>query len=171
MTKYLKTTKHRNRRRTKPPIILYDDREKRPWTFLQSVNYGWTMERTHLKTGDYTFKGKEKKFVIEKKSGLSELFTNLSAKNRPTFRDFLRRLSEFQVKAIVVEDDLSNVKQCVRILHDRSGGRMKMNEDTIYYWVARITTQYRIPILFTGNDIHVQCRIIHNLFTEAYECI
>jgi ERCC4-type nuclease len=171
MTKYLKTTRRKTKRRTKPPVILYDDREKRPWTFLQATNYGWKMERTHLKTGDYTFKGCEKKFCIEKKSGLAELFTNLSAKNRPTFRDFLRRLSEFQVKAIVVEDDLSTISQCVKLLREKSNNKICMNEDTIYYWVSRITVDYRIPILFTGRDIRTQCRMIHNLFTEAYECL
>ena len=168
MAKFL-NKKKKARRKTKPKVILYDDREKRPWTFLRS--YGWTMERARLKTGDYTFKGYEKKFTIEKKSGLHELFTDLTAKYRPTFKAFLHRLSEFQIKAIVVEESLSHTAQCVRILKSKSGGRSCLTETTMYYWISRITLDYRIPVLFTGGNLRTQCRLIHNLFTEAYECL
>ena len=170
MTRFIKTRKKTNRP-AKRPVILYDDREKHPWLFLQAVNYDWQMERTHLKTSDYTLKGFEKKLAIEKKSGLTELFTNLTAKNRPTFREFLRRLSEFQIKAIIVEDSLSNVAQCVKILKSKSGGKFRLTEATMYYWISRITVDYRIPVLFTGSNIRTQCRLIHQIFMEAYNVL
>ena len=168
--RYIKSKK-KVRRPRRRPVILYDDREKRPWTFLQAAGYGWQMERTHLKTGDYTFKGKQKKLAIEKKSGLAELFTNLTAKNRPTFKEFLRRLSEYQTKAIVVEDSLNNLSRCVKIIREKSRGKSRLTEATIYYWISRITVEYKIPILFIGTDIRTQCRMIHQLFTEAHECL
>lgn len=169
MTRFIKTKKRKTRRITKPCVILYDDREKHPWLFLRS--YGWTMQKARLRTGDYTFKGYEKKFSIEKKSGLSELFTDLTARYRPTFKVFLHRLSELQVKAIVIEDDLSRVAQCVKILRSKSGGQSRLSEATMYYWISRITVDYRIPVLFTGGNLHTQCRLIHNLFTEAYNVL
>jgi len=169
--KYITTKKKQAKRRRKPPVILYDDREKRPWLFLQAPGYGWHMERVHLKTGDYTFKGREKTFVIEKKSGLAELFGNLTAVNRPTFRNFLRRLSEYEVKAIVVEEDLSYLSRAVKIMKQKSKGKACMTEDTMYYWISRITIDYKIPVLFLGSDIRVQCRMIHQLFVEAQECL
>ena len=171
MTRYVTNKKKKTRRITKPRIILYDDREKQPWTFLCASGYDWQMKRTHLKTGDYTFEGFEKKVSIEKKSGLLELFTNLTAKNRPTFKAFLLRLSEFQIKAIIVEDDLSNTAQCVKILKAKSHGKSCLTEATIYYWISRITVDYRIPVLFTGTNLRTQCRLIHQIFTEAYECL
>ena len=171
MARFIKSKKKKSRRITKSPVILYDDREKHPWTFLQATGYDWTMERTRLKTGDYTFKGFEKKVSIEKKSGLSELFADLTAKNRPVFKEFLRRLSEFQIKAIIVEDDLSNVRKCVTMLKSKSHGKLRMTEATIYYWVSIITVDYRIPVIFTGGDIHTQCRLIHQMFTEAYDVL
>lgn len=171
MTRYLKTKKKKTKRRTSSPIILYDDREKQPWTFLQATGYNWQMERTRLKTADYTFKGFEKKVAIEKKSGLAELYSDLTAKNRPTFKNFLLRLSEFQIKAIIVEDDLSNVAKCVSIMKAKSRGKCQLTEATIYFWISRITVDYKIPVLFTGLNLRTQCRLIHQIFTEAYECL
>ena len=171
MTRFIKTKKKKAKRRTSLPIILYDTAEKHPWTFLRAPGYGWQMERQHLKTGDYTFKGHEKKVSIEKKSGLAELFTDLATSYRPTFKNFLYRLSEFPIKAIIIEDDLSNVAQCVKILKAKSRGKCQLTEATIYYWISRITVDYKIPVLFTGLNLRSQCRLIHQIFTEAYECL
>lgn len=155
---------------TELPVILYDKQEKRPWIFLQQ--YGYKMERVHLKVGDYTLKGFESKVSIEKKSGLAELLIDLTAKYRETFKRFLTKLSEVPICAIVVEDDLSRVATVIKTLQQKSNGKLQLTETTVYYWVAKITLDYKIPVIFTGRDWRVQGHIIKHLITEAHkQCI
>lgn len=155
---------------SKLPVILYDDRERRPWLFLQE--YGYTMRKKRLKIADYSFTGFEAQVAIEKKSGLTELLSDLRASYRPTFKRFLTKLANVPVKAIVVEDDISRVVAVIKELQHKSNGKSRLTVETVYYWVAHITLHYRIPIIFTGRDWRVQGHTVKHLFMEAYEqCI
>lgn len=148
------------------PMLLYDDRERHPWAFL--IQYGYKIERAHLYVGDYTFKGYEKRVAIEKKSGLLELLGDLTAAYRPTFKRFLDKLSAVPIRVIVVEDDLSNVNTAIKVLQKKSNGKSRLTTDTVYYWVAKIVIEYKIPIVFTGTNIRCQANTIHHILTEAW---
>jgi len=152
-----------------PMVILYDDREKRYWMFLQQY---WPMRKQRLKVGDYTIQGLEDQVAIEKKSSLEELLNDLTMKYRPTFVRFLTKLSKVPVKAIVVEDSLSNVAKALEKVRRKSGGRSRLTPETIYYWLAQITIKYKIPVIFTGNDWGTPVRVVRHLFMEAQrQCI
>jgi len=139
-----------------PMVILYDDREKRYWMFLQQY---WPMR-------------KQRQVAIEKKSSLEELLNDLTMKYRPTFVRFLTKLSKVPVKAIVVEDSLSNVAKALEKVRRKSGGRSRLTPETIYYWLAQITIKYKIPVIFTGNDWGTPVRVVRHLFMEAQrQCI
>ncbi len=157
--------------KTKPmPVLLYDDRERRPWLFLKQC--GYKMQRTHLSVGDYTFVGYEKQVAVEKKSGLAELLGDLSASYRPTFKRFLDKLAAIPIKAIIVEDDLSNVAKVISVLQKKSNGKSRLTATTVYYWIAKITLEYRIPVIFTGRDISTQIHTIDHLLKGAWnQCI
>lgn len=124
--------------------ILQDDREKHPWTCLHKP-----VEVKRLKTGDYTIKGWEKQVAIEKKSGLVELLTNLSAPSRPRFVRFLKRLRDYQVRIIVVEQVCTEeaVRRAVAIVREKSQGRCCLDENTLWHWIGEIQTYYQIPML------------------------
>ena len=162
MTRYLKKKKQPAKKFT----ILYDDRERKPWMFLQER---WQMERVHLKVADYTIQGFENQIAIEKKSGLAELFTDLTAKYRPTFVRFLKKLSEYPIKCIIVEQPLTNpgIYSTLNILRKKSRNKIKLTPDTIFYWTSVITIEYNISMVFTDKTSVRQ--IVPVVFEEAYK--
>lgn len=145
------------------PPVLYDKQEKRPWVLP------FKMKRVNLKTGDYTFEGFEDKIAIEKKSGLIELLNDLANGYRPTFERFLKRLSEYPVKVIIVEDTLSelSINRALTHIRRKSGGKARLTAKTIYYWVAEIAAKYGIPIIFVGKRAKMD--LLPEIFRASYE--
>ena len=156
--RYLKKTKT-----SKQFTVIYDDRERKPW------NLPFKMEKKRLTTSDYTIKGFEKVIAIEKKSGLIELLNDLANGYRPTFERFLKRLSEYPVKVIVVEDTLSELSISRALTHIRrkSGGRARLTSRSIYYWTADIAAKYGIPIVFVGKRAKMD--LLPEIFRAAFE--
>ncbi len=145
--------------------ILYDDREKKPWTFLADR---WLMKKKRLRTGDYTIEDMEDLIVIEKKSSLMELLSNLTAANRKRFCRCLGRLSLIPYRAIVVEDNLDHLSYALTTLRNKSA--CQLTEDSVRYFLARITMTYGIPLLFVGtrnDNIEI---VASRLLIEAYTC-
>jgi len=146
--------------------LLRDDREKTPWNFLSEI---WPMETKRLWVGDYTIKGFEDKIAIEKKSGIKELLTNLSAPNRETFKQFLEKLSTYQIKCIIVEEPLNStqIDSVLRFLGKRSKNRVKLTAETIFFWTARIVIEYNIPMIYA--DKRSVREILPNVIKKAYQ--
>jgi len=146
--------------------IVYDDREKRPWTFLEK-DYG-VMKKKRLKCGDYSIEGYEDCIAIEKKSGVGELFANLTGRYRETFKRFLKRLSKYPVKCIIVENGFSdsNINSVLYTLRKKSKNRLQLSDDTMYYWVSEIMCKYSIPILFV--DKRTMKKVLPFVFESAY---
>ena len=140
-----------------------DDREKKAWDLPYKV------ERKRLKTGDYSLVGFENVIAIEKKSGLIELLNDLTADYRNTFEKFLKRLSKYPVKCIIVEDTLSELSISRALMHVRkkSGGRARLTSKSIYYWTAEIAAKYGIPIVFVGKAS--KAYLLPEIFRAAFE--
>ena len=77
-------------------IILVDDREKRPYDFP-----GVEVESARLETGDYTVKGFENRFAVERKS-INDLANSVGAE-RNRFEAEIRRAQSFDEFAVVIE--------------------------------------------------------------------
>lgn len=150
--------------------VYFDDRERDPWLFISDY---WTLERKRLKVGDYTIQGLENKFTLEKKSGLLEILTNLSAPNRKRFERFLEKLSTYPVKCIIVEEPLTNsgIYSALKILHKKSKGKSRLTASTIYYWTAAISVKYNIPIIFVDKPTlkHIVVEVIKAAYRKAQE--
>lgn len=86
------------------PTILIDSREQRPFQFNPAV---FNVERRGLATGDYTLAGHEDRIAVERK-GLGDLVGTVIG-DWLRFRKELLRLAAFDVAAIVVEADVSDV--------------------------------------------------------------
>ena len=140
-------------------IVVPDHREsgngKVPWRWLdKEFTVQWKDPKTgkgmHLKTGDYSILNYEKKIALEHKSGIMELYQDLVVSYRPTFVKFLTRLSQIQCRTIIVEESLTHaaVKKVVQKLQYSSDGRSRLTEETMWFWLARITTEFNIPIVF-----------------------
>ena len=153
------------------PTILFDDREHNPWTFISDY---WPMERKRLKVGDYTIKGFENRFTLEKKSGLLEILTDLSAPNRKRFERFLEKPSAYPIKCMVVEDPLTNalIYSTLTTLRKKSRGKSRLIASTIYHWTAVITTKYNIPLLFMDKSVVKQTIpiILKMAYQKALSC-
>jgi hypothetical protein len=143
--------------------IVRDDREKKPWKLWKPV----IVKR--LSVGDYSIVGYEDVIAIEKKSGLVELLNDLTAGYRSTFERFLKCLSEYPVKCMVVDEQLSEwrVHKALKIVKEKSRGKSQLIPRTIYYWVSRITNEYNIPILFL--DARTRDLILPEIFKTSYE--
>jgi len=156
--RYLKTKKV-----PKQFTVLVDDREKKAW------DLSYKIEKKRLKTGDYTIKGFEKVIAIEKKSGLIELLNDLANGYRNTFERFLKRLSEYPVKVIIVEDTLSelSINRALAHIRHKSRGRARLTSRSIYYWVSEIAIKYGIPIVFVGKRAKID--LLPEIFRAAFE--
>ncbi|UBF22654.1 ERCC4 endonuclease [Halorubrum tailed virus 25] len=77
-------------------IILIDDRERKPWKFP-----GVETEEARLETGDYSVKGFEDRFAVERKS-LNDLATSVGSE-RNRFEAEIQRAQDFDEFAVVVE--------------------------------------------------------------------
>ena len=143
--------------------VLVDDREKKAWDLPHKI------EKKRLKTGDYTVKGFEKIIAIEKKSGLIELLNDLTNGYRPTFERFLKRLSKYPVKVIVVEDTLSelSINRALSHIRRKSKGKARLTARSIYYWTAEIAVKYQIPIVFVGKRAKIN--LLPEVFRAAFE--
>ncbi len=142
-----------------PVTILCDDRERHPWKMPCKM---FKLKKKRLKVGDYTIKGFEDIIAIEKKSGIVELISNLSSKDRPRFKAFLKRLSLYPIKCIVIEDSLSHIEAAFR-----SCPKTHLEPASIYYWLSVIMLQYNIPVLFIGKNKQHREALLYWLFSEA----
>lgn len=84
-------------------IILIDDREKQPWKFP-----GVDTEFTRLETGDYTVKGFEDRFAVERKS-LDDLASSVGTE-RNRFEAEIQRAQDFDEFAVIVEASRADVE-------------------------------------------------------------
>ncbi len=81
--------------------VLIDSREKNPLTFPKNFVWheGWVRHMcgiktkvAKMKTGDYALEGYEGTVLVERKSGLHELYQNLCTKDSRRFHRCLERL-------------------------------------------------------------------------------
>ena len=145
-----------------PLKVIYDDREKRPWLFLGK---SYEMEKRRLPVGDYSLEGYEDRVAIEKKFGLAELFTDLEGRTRPRFEKFLIKLSKYEVKCIIVEQELSDLYSAWCVLKSKAP-KMQMTPYTIIYWVSKIIIDYGIPIVFVPKIKTDKERFVLGVFEQ-----
>ncbi len=156
---YLSKTKKKKTSKFRPPMtILVDDRERNPWTVDHP---DFKFETKRLAVGDYTIKGYENQVAIEKKSGIIELITNLSGKDRPRFKRFLAKLSKYTIKCIDIEDSFSYIDVAFR-----SCPKTHLTPVSIYYWLSVINIKYGIPTLFIGKNARQRGEFLYYLFSE-----
>ena len=139
--------------------VVRDDREKRPFD-LPLDAFHVTTKR--LVTGDYSFVGLRSIVAIERKSGLAEICSDLSGKNRPRFLRFLGRMSKYPVRIMLIEGNGPNdIFDAV----DYRGGTTPLHR-TVAYWLSKISVEYRIPTLFVGDP--AMPGLIEQVFRDAY---
>lgn len=84
------------------PIIILDTREQTPFVFSDKVE----VIRTKLDTGDYSLKGMEDQFCIERKS-IEDIYGCIF---KTRFQDCLDRMKLFSYAEIIIEGTYKEVK-------------------------------------------------------------
>jgi ERCC4-type nuclease len=84
-------------------IILIDDREKTAWEFP-----GVETEEARIETGDYTIKGFEDRFAIERKS-INDLAKSVGSE-RDRFESEIKRAQSMDNFAVVIEGTPQEVR-------------------------------------------------------------
>ncbi len=120
-------------------IILTDTREQTPYTFDR-----WNIEikAAGLPTGDYSLPGFENQIAIERKS-LDDLINCLMGGNRIRFEKELSRARSYELFAVVVESNLSDIANGLY--------QSSMKPTAALQTLAAFYVRYDVPFLFCGN--------------------
>ncbi len=119
--------------------IVVDSREQRPFPFTR---YEADVERAALPTADYSLPGFEDRVGIERKE-LGDLVGCLMGANRERFEKELRRLSAYDLKAVVVEASMRDVADGFY--------RSEMKPHAVLQSVLAFQVRYAVPFLWCGD--------------------
>ncbi len=130
----------------KLPIFIRDTREKPGKGFFWPESHTVSgTQKAALKYGDYSIKGHEKDFVIERKGRASEFLSNLIGKDRARFHRELKKLSTCKMACIVCEFDFSDLCKKIDSFPRFTRGNLMAN-------IASINCNYGVPIFFASNN-------------------
>lgn len=130
--------------------IIVDTREKQELSFNDDQYYKFAITREALKTGDYSIKGFESVFCIERKASTSELSTNFF---EDRFEDVLQRLAAYPYKFILCEFTLRDVLS-FPINSGIPKGRwrkLRVTGNYLHKRIVEIQVDYGIPVIYAGD--------------------
>lgn len=146
--------------------ILWDRRERMAWTWDReraASRYTLTFKKATIRTGDYTLRGQEKKFTIERK-GCSDLAQSCTT-GHTRFRREHERMAKIVAgggfAVVIIEDSLASV---LRYADNRRKGDAARILGTLSTW----TLAYHVPWIFAGDRPTAQ-RIALDLMTKWQE--
>ena len=126
----------RKRRDPSRPTIIIDTREQRPLAFKQLPTL-----RSTLETGDYSIKGWEKKFTVERKS-IPDLVRSVTL-DRERFIRELERIIEYEFRRLLIVGSPSTV---------RAGNyRSRATPKSIFGSIHAFEMRYNLPIVWTED--------------------
>jgi ERCC4-type nuclease len=138
--------------------IIIDSREQKPLWKKDTKEVKIT--RTGLKTGDYSLKGLEHRFAIERKSAI-DLFGTLGGGHK-RFKKELERGLELDYFAILIDESYDNI-----LNKEFKGAEFsKMKGAVIISILFTIHTKYKIPIFFSAG--RQQSKRIIKSISESY---
>ena len=145
--------------------VIVDTREKNPWELSSQRVIG--KEYRALDTGDYTVKGIEDKFTIDRKASVSELANNITQKR---FKNELERIREFPYAFIVLEASCSEVLDYPHSsdLSPAIKKKIRINGKYLMRCLCRMQIRYNFNIIFADNRQNAQI-IAVNLMEDIYE--
>lgn len=118
------------------PVIICDTREQRPLQFTHLP-----AESATLMTGDYSVKGLEELFAVERKS-LADLAGSLT-RDRDRFMREMHRMRGFAYPYLLVIGDDRELSRLVAL------GRLKLKQAE--YSLRAIQTRYRVHVVRADN--------------------
>lgn len=142
--------------------IIVDTREQHPWNFD-------TMEKSvsKLDTGDYSLKGMEEIFCIERKGSVSEFANNITEKR---FKDVVERLSKIPHAFLLFEFDLEDVLiyPVGSNVPKRMWDKLRIGPKFILKHINELQLLQNVKVLFCGNASNAE-KMALALMRKAYE--
>lgn len=130
--------------------VIKDTREQIGWFFEKSDSCNGT-EILKLNSGDYTVKGYENQFTIERKGKLSEFVTNLTD---PRFYRELERMSQMKHAFLLLEFNMEDVMSWPygAGLPNERIKYIKTSPHFIIMKVNEIMVKYNVKVIFAGDN-------------------
>lgn len=125
-------------------MIIIDSREKRPYTFETPY------EVCKLDTGDYSLRGYEAVFTVDRKATVSELAGNLTTKR---FKNELERMAKIPHSFLLLEfsfDDILRFPYGSDIPRKR-WRYLKVKAPFIISALSTISIKYGVHVIYAGN--------------------
>ena len=142
--------------------IIVDTREQHPWVFDK-------MEKSvsKLDTGDYSLKGMEEIFCIERKRSVSEFANNITEKR---FKDVVDRLSKVQHAFLLFEFDLEDVLiyPVGSNVPKRMWDKLRISPKFILKHINELQLLQNVKVLFCGNASNAE-KMALALMRKVYE--
>jgi len=138
-------------------IILQDTREQRPYSFDK---WPVDVQAAGLPTGDYSILGFENQIAIERKS-LDDLISCLMGKHRERFEKELSRARSYELFAVVIESNLSDVAN--------GQYQSKIKPHAALQSISAFYIRYGVPFLFCGNRSGSEYMVYSLLSKYLYE--
>jgi ERCC4-type nuclease len=149
-------------------LVIKDTREKeqKGWVF-QPENLCLGMEVGTVKTGDYTLRGYEDIFTIERKASVSEIANNLSESRWPAFLD---RMYSLKYSFIIAECTMQEVLKFPEgsTLPKKIKEKVRMTGKIILKKLCEQMYSHELNIIWAGNSINAQ-EVAKSLFKRIYE--
>lgn len=151
--------------------IIRDTREQEGWIFdAEDKKPGYHKiigtEETKLDTGDYSIKGLEDVFTIERKAHATELFMNYTPKShKERFEREMERMSEIKHKYIIVESTLNKDILSLSIPQMHRTVPYK----AVVAWLFELQIKYGFHIIWAGDAGKRVARMI--IEKVARECL
>jgi ERCC4-type nuclease len=147
-------------------IIIQDTREKYPLNFSF---YNVKVERSTLKTGDYSVKNFQSSISIERKRNTGELSINFGSK-WSQFSAELLRLCIFQHKIILLEFDESDLDVFPKksSIPENKWSQIRMSAGFLKKRLYSIKDTYDIDIIFCPSKEQAEQQA-YNFLLESYE--
>lgn len=142
--------------------IIVDTREQQPWEFRN-------MEKTiaKLDTGDYSLKGLEDIFCIERKGSISEFANNITEKR---VKDVVARLSKIPHAFLLFEFDLEDVLiyPVGSSVPRKMWSKLRISPKFILKHINELQLLHNVKILFCGDASNAE-KMATSLMRKIYE--
>jgi len=133
-------------------VIVVDSREQLPYKFK---DYEVVMEG--LKTGDYSIKGYQHEFAIERKS-LSDWAHSITQDRVRVEKEIIRAKKELKYFAFIIETDLRSIWRAKLF--------SKVSRNSLVNTALHWSIKYNIPFFFVSNRTQGKRAVI--ILSEAW---
>lgn len=118
-------------------VIVVDNREQEPLQFINLAS-----ETGTLQSGDYSFRGAEELFAVERKS-IGDLVGCCVGDNRERFFRELHRLRGFKFKRLVIVGSRKAI--------EAGNYRSKLNPKAVFATLSAVEVRYDVPVVFAAD--------------------